>query len=345
MTDILPPDLPFPDAPKRDGRIVWTAVLSGFVHLLVFGILLLPPLLKLAEPKPPEAIAVDIVTPSQLASLDSSSVPPSSEEELSSSEPPSSEAPSSSGPPDSSAAPSASSAEASSAQPSSESAASSEAPSSAEASSAPEASSAASEQAASEAAASASSEAAPKPMPAPPLVIPVGPEESSAEASTAPSEEASSAADNSGPPADNAPVPSSAVPKINGPLHVASQFYASALLQMPQMEATRKAIKALPKPRRIAQMCNLEAMGQLARTPSHLQPNALVADAFAATVAAGQTVSAPGGAFRSGATWYGVAFKCTVAADLASVTAFSFQIGAPLPGPPARALPAPKSGQ
>ena len=177
-------------------------------------------------------------------------------------------------------------------------------------------------------------------MPPPPLVIPVGPAESSAEASTAPSEEASSAPDNSGTPTDGAPPPSSP-PKIDGPLHVADQFYASTLLEAPQMEATRKAIKALPKPRRIAQMCNLEALGQIARTSRDLQPNALVADAFVPTVASGQTVTAAGGAFRSGATWHGMSFKCTVATDLSSVTAFSFRIGSALPGPPTRALPAP----
>ena len=90
-------------------------------------------------------------------------------------------------------------------------------------------------------------------------------------------------------------------------------------------------------------MCNLEALGQIARSASHFQPNALIADAFAATVNSGQTVSAPGGAFRSGQTWYGVAFKCTVAADLSSITAFSFRVSDALPGPPSRA--APRSGQ
>lgn len=179
-------------------------------------------------------------------------------------------------------------------------------------------------------------------MPAPPLVIPVGPSEPASDASTAPSELDSSEPDNSGTPEDGA-APASSAPAINGPLHVAKEFYASSMLQAPQLAATLKAIKALPRQRRIAQMCNLEALGQIAGSAGHFQPNALIADAFAAPVNAGQTVSAPGGAFRSGQTWYGVSFKCTVASDLSSVTAFSFRTSDALPGPPTR--PARPAGQ
>ena len=40
---------------------------------------------------------------------------------------------------------------------------------------------------------------------------------------------------------------------------------------------------------------------------------------------------AAGAAFRSGHNWYAIRFNCTVGHDLASVVAFQFMVGDPVP--------------
>src|ERR1700759_1288203 len=97
MTDLAPiPMLPA-EPPRRDRRILATLVASVLLHLLVLGFVLLP-----REPRPeptePQSIAVELVPPSAVSSVEpiSSEQPPSqpSSQEPSSREP-SSEAPSS----------------------------------------------------------------------------------------------------------------------------------------------------------------------------------------------------------------------------------------------------------
>jgi len=51
----------------------------------------------------------------------------------------------------------------------------------------------------------------------------------------------------------------------------------------------------------------------------------------AGTQVDGNTVVARGAAFRSARTWYQLEFKCTVANDLKTVTAFEFRIKRPIP--------------
>src|SRR4051812_2901465 len=93
MTDIAPiPMLPA-EPPRRDRRIVATLVASVLLHLLVLGFVLLP-----REPRPepaePRSIAVELVPPSEVSSIEPSlsSAQPSSQ---TSSDQPSSEASSS----------------------------------------------------------------------------------------------------------------------------------------------------------------------------------------------------------------------------------------------------------
>ena len=61
------------------------------------------------------------------------------------------------------------------------------------------------------------------------------------------------------------------------------------------------------------------------------EPNAIVGYAMADQLWSGLTLSATGGAFRSRRRWYQLSFTCTVADNFQGVTAFAFQIGAPIP--------------
>ncbi len=314
-------------------RIIVTAALSAALHLLLIGLFLLPP--RQAEPAEPPPINVDLIPPDQMPS----SEPPSSSE-APSSEPASSEAPSSEAP--SSAEP-ASSAEPSSAEP-----VSSQPASASEASSAPPPS-----------ASEAASSAEPPPTPqARPIVLPVGPSEeasteassqadqsaseevSSAEASSAPDSSPSAltttdagAADAIGETSSSAPTEpdddsaSTEPPPITGALHTAKRFYLDAILSSAQMAKARDAIKKLPPERRLAQTCNIEAVGQLGGSGRGFSPDAVIADAFAKPVIDGSRFSVSAGAFRSQGKWYAVAYTCTLSKDLSAVQSFSYRIG------------------
>ncbi len=352
MSDAAP-NLPvLADPPRRDRRIVITAAISAAVHLLVLGLILLPRIEARTPPEPPP-INVDLVPPSELPSLPE---PPSSLQPSSSVAPPSSELESSEEP-TSSAEPS--SAPASSAEPLSAEPASSEIASS-------EPASASSAEPASSAPPPSASASASEQPPAPqarPIVIPVGPseaasdeassaedqsasEETSSTASEMSSAEASSAVDASQLPAltttgtgasdaigdasSSVEPPSSASaepPPITGALHKARQFYLDAILGSPTMARARDAIRKLPPEKRLAQTCNIEAVGQLGNAGRDFRPDAVVADAFAKPAIAGTSFTVNAGAFRSQQKWYAFSYKCTLSKDLGAVESFTFRVG------------------
>ena len=333
MSDAVPMLPTLADPPRRDRRIVITAAVSAALHLLVLGFLLLPRTQTLAPTEPP-AINVDLVPPSEAISVEpSSSAAPSSEAS-------------------SSALPS-----------------SAEASSSATASSAEPASSA---EAASSAGLSSMASASAPPVPqARPVVIPVGPSEvssepaSSAEDSSAsaseesaasevassaePSSEASAAdtasllttsapeaSDGVDPTASSAaeaaPAPDTPKPP-SGTLHAAKRYYLDDMLSAPQMAKVSDALKTLPKDKRLAQTCNIEAIGQLGNAGRNYQPDALVASAFAKPVIDRTTYRVGNGAFRSKGKWIGLSYECTLSKDLGSVASFTYRIGGDVTAP------------
>lgn len=134
------------------------------------------------------------------------------------------------------------------------------------------------------------------------------------------------------PPTSNrAPTPSNAPPSSIPGVHVATEFYAGGILQEPGMARIRKTMETIAPSERLVQLCNIEGIEQLKRGAPDYAPDTIVSYAMSDPLVAGLTLNAPGAAFRSRRRWYGVAFKCTVAADLASVTAFEFQLGKPIP--------------
>jgi len=133
------------------------------------------------------------------------------------------------------------------------------------------------------------------------------------------------------PTSDQPPVPSSATPSTILGVHIATEFYAGGILQEPGMERIRRTLDTIAPSERLVQLCNIEGLEQIRRGAPDYDPDTLVSYAMSDPLTAGLTLSAPGGAFRSRRRWFGVAFKCTVAADLASVTAFEFKLGKPIP--------------
>ena len=335
------------DRRPRDRRMAVTAGVSALVHLLILAVLFVP-VLPLATPGGPEAVAVDIVTSKELASLESaisssapaSSQTPSSQESSEASSDASSQAPAplpSGGGPSSSAsatppppppAPKASAASAdSSGEPVSDAPSSARlvipvgsAESSSEAQSSGLTSSDAASSEASQDTASSEAETA-----------------NSASADTTPSAlAAGDSADGVTPASDaqTAGVSSASAPEAakpvkpvgGGSLHPATAFYLKEMLRAPGLAQAKATLKQLSPERRLAQTCNIEAYGQAGH--AGYQPDAIIANAFAPVASAGSTYAVSGGAFRSAGKWYRIAYECVLKPDMSGVLSFSFHIGA-----------------
>lgn len=115
------------------------------------------------------------------------------------------------------------------------------------------------------------------------------------------------------------------------PTFTATKFYSASILREPGMERIRKTMGTLADSERIVQLCNIEGLEQIRRAAPDYDPDTLVPYAMADTLAAGFTMTASGGAFRSRRKWYGIAFRCTAAADYSGVTQFAFKLGDPIP--------------
>jgi hypothetical protein len=143
---------------------------------------------------------------------------------------------------------------------------------------------------------------------------------------TAPNGSGGAAAPGSGPAS-----PANAPPSTILGVHIATEFYAGSILQQPGMEKIRRTLDGIAPSERLVQLCNIEGLEQIRRAEPGYDPDTLVSYAMSDPLVAGLTLSAPGAAFRSRRRWFGLALKCTVAADLTSVTAFEFKLGKPIP--------------
>lgn len=134
--------------------------------------------------------------------------------------------------------------------------------------------------------------------------------------------------------------PSTAAPAQKNPgaspstilgVHIATDFYAGGILAEPGMAKMKRTLESFAPSERLVQLCNIEGLEQIRRGAPDYDPDTLVTYAMSDPLVAGLTLTAPGAAFRSRRKWYGVAVKCTVAADLESVTGFEFRLGKPIP--------------
>jgi hypothetical protein len=81
---------------------------------------------------------------------------------------------------------------------------------------------------------------------------------------------------------------------------------------------------------RLEQVCDIEAMLWVGRT-TKLKPDRAKSDISAHPIHMGDTMKAPGAAFRSKGLWYALSFECTGTADHLGVLSFSFKVGKPIP--------------
>jgi hypothetical protein len=111
----------------------------------------------------------------------------------------------------------------------------------------------------------------------------------------------------------------------------ATRFLAARSLADPASKQARLALLQLAGSDSMEQLCAVEAMDQIHAWRDDLRPDRLVAYAMADTEVAGNTILADGGAFRSGAQWFNVKYRCEVTPDHETVVSFEFLVGDPVP--------------
>ena len=131
------------------------------------------------------------------------------------------------------------------------------------------------------------------------------------------------------PPTD-APAPSgAAVP--NSSTHVATNFFAGAILREPAMRKLRATFDTIAPDEKLVQLCNIEGIEQVRRAEPGLDPDTIVPYAMADMISAGLRITAPGAALRSRRRWYRLSFTCDIAPTRDGVVAYTFSLGAEIP--------------
>jgi len=91
--------------------------------------------------------------------------------------------------------------------------------------------------------------------------------------------------------------------------------------------AARKALATLAAGARFEQLCDVEAMEQIARGQPEFKPERAVAYATADTKVIGNVLIAEGAAFLSHGQWYRLSFRCETTSDHSKVVSFDFATG------------------
>jgi hypothetical protein len=123
------------------------------------------------------------------------------------------------------------------------------------------------------------------------------------------------------------PVPPPAEPPA---MITAKTLHSESVLANPRSRGAREALKTLEASERVEQLCNLEAMSQIHAWKAEFEPDRVVAFAMAGTKQMRSTLEAEGAAFRSRKQWYGLRFRCEMAAN-GKVAGFQFRVGEPIP--------------
>jgi hypothetical protein len=110
-----------------------------------------------------------------------------------------------------------------------------------------------------------------------------------------------------------------------------TEMLSAGTLADPRSREARALLATLDDTERMIQLCGLEAMEQVHAWRETFRPSAVVAYAMAEAAVSGDRVDAAGAAFRSGGAWYAIRFRCRLRPDHASVAAFEFKVGAPVP--------------
>lgn len=112
------------------------------------------------------------------------------------------------------------------------------------------------------------------------------------------------------------------------PAAVLATLLPGAAVATPRTDA---AILSLAPATRVEQRCNARAMGVIGREHHDLQPDELVAYAFAETIISGPSIRAPGAAVRSHGKWYRLSYACTTKDDGKDILTFQYNLGGVVP--------------
>jgi hypothetical protein len=93
-------------------------------------------------------------------------------------------------------------------------------------------------------------------------------------------------------------------------------------------------MESLASPARFEQLCNVEAIEQIASQGSGFRPERVVAYATADTSLEGDELVAEGAAFLSGGVWRHLSFRCATTPDHRKVVSFDFATGGLIPDGP-----------
>jgi len=115
------------------------------------------------------------------------------------------------------------------------------------------------------------------------------------------------------------------------PTFTATQFYSANILRELENTDVVRTLRSFTDQERIIQVCNLEAIEQIARAAPDYEPDTVVGYAMSDFVLDGLSIIAAGGAFRSRRRWYEVSYTCTAAPGYEAVTAFEFKLGSEIP--------------
>ena len=103
---------------------------------------------------------------------------------------------------------------------------------------------------------------------------------------------------------------------------------ASTVLADPRSAKARASLPQLAAPERAEQLCNVEAMAQIAAWNDRYQPDLVIAYAMGETAMADGAVIAEGAAFHSVDAWYRLSYRCRPDVAEPGVVAFEFSVGA-----------------
>jgi hypothetical protein len=92
-----------------------------------------------------------------------------------------------------------------------------------------------------------------------------------------------------------------------------------------------RSLKMLAPSERLEQLCDYTAMARIRSDLREFRPDRAVANAEKQSRMRGQTLQAPGGAFRSRGKWYTLSFTCTATPDHMSVVSFQYKVGKEIP--------------
>lgn len=125
-------------------------------------------------------------------------------------------------------------------------------------------------------------------------------------------------------PADLPPPPHS------GETIVPQRMLSAAVLADPRSADALAALPQLASDERIVQLCSIEALEQIAALGDY-EPDLLAAYSMDEVRLTGRSIDATGAAFRSGGSWFHLAFKCGLTPSLDTVKDFEFRIGEQIP--------------